>query len=71
LRTPTNLPAAELARVDEERILEGVLAEHNAAVKLGITGVPAVYVAGQTAFVVGAQPYDTYRRWADRLLAAA
>lgn len=65
------LPAAELARVDEPRILERVLAEHDAAVELGITGVPAVYVAGQTAFVVGAQPYETYRRWVDRLLVAA
>jgi predicted DsbA family dithiol-disulfide isomerase len=65
------LPAAELARSDEPRVLERVLAEHNAAVELAITGVPTVYVAGQMAFVVGAQPYETYRRWVDRLLAAA
>ena len=65
------LPAAELARAEQPRILEAVISEHNAAVELGITGVPAVYVAGQTAFVIGAQPYDTYRRWVDRVIAAA
>jgi len=64
------LPTAELARADEPRIRERVLAEHNAAAELGITGVPAVYVSGQTAVVVGAQPYETYRRWLDRLLVA-
>jgi predicted DsbA family dithiol-disulfide isomerase len=64
------LPAAELARADEPSVLDAVLREHNAAVELGITGVPAVYVAGQTAFVIGAQPYETYRRWVDRVIAA-
>jgi len=65
------LPASELSRADEPRLLERVLAEHKAAVELGISGVPTVYVAGQTAFVVGAQPYETYRRWVEKLLAAA
>ncbi len=64
------LPATELTRIDEPRIAERVLADHNAAVELGITAVPAVYVAGQTAFVVGAQSYETYQRWVDKLLAA-
>ena len=64
------LPADDLARADEPRILDAVLAEHNEAVELGITGVPAVLAAGQTFFITGAQPYETYRRWVDRLLAA-
>lgn len=65
------LPAAELARADEPRLLERVLAEHNGAVEAGITGVPSVQVAGETAFIVGAQPYETYRRWVEKRLAAA
>jgi len=63
------LPAEDLARSDEPRILDAVLAQHNEAVELGITGVPAVRVAGQTAFVTGAQPYETYRRWVERMRA--
>ena len=65
------LPGDELARADAPRILESVLADHNQAVELGITGVPSVHVDGQTAFVVGAQPYETYRRWVEKLIAAA
>jgi predicted DsbA family dithiol-disulfide isomerase len=43
--------------------------EHNEAVELGMTGVPAVRVAGSDAFVMGAQPLDVYRRWVARLRA--
>ena len=43
--------------------------DHNAALELGITGVPAVRVAGSDAFVMGAQPLDVYRRWLRKLLA--
>lgn len=64
------LPARDLAVADAPRILEAVLAQHAEALELGITGVPAVLVAGQDTFVVGAQPYETYRRWAEKLLAA-
>lgn len=62
------LPTEELARADEPRLLDTVLAQHNEAVELGITGVPAVRPEGETAFVTGALPYETYRRWVDRLL---
>jgi predicted DsbA family dithiol-disulfide isomerase len=62
------LPPQELARADEPRVLDTVLAEHAEAGELGITGVPAVLVAGQTVFVIGAQPYETYRRWVAKLL---
>jgi len=65
-----DLPAEELSRAWEPRIEEKVLAQHNEAVELGITGVPAVRPADQTAFVTGALPYQTYRRWLDKLLAS-
>jgi hypothetical protein len=45
------------------------LTEHNEAVSLGITGVPALRVAGTDAFVTGAQPLATLRRWTERLRA--
>jgi len=63
------LPPRELARADEPRVLDKVMNEHDEAVELGITGVPAVRVADESAFVTGAQPYETYRRWVEKLLA--
>lgn len=65
------LPDHELARADAPHILERVLADHNEAVELGMTGVPAVRPAGQDVFVSGAQPYESYRRWALKLRAAS
>jgi predicted DsbA family dithiol-disulfide isomerase len=65
------LPPEEFARADEPRVLKAVLADHDEADELGITGVPAVRVAGADGFVIGAQPYETYRRWVQRLLAGA
>jgi predicted DsbA family dithiol-disulfide isomerase len=61
------LPEAGFAACFDERLVEQTLAEHNEAVALGITGVPAVRVAGTDAFVLGAQPLATYRRWVERL----
>jgi predicted DsbA family dithiol-disulfide isomerase len=61
------LPEAGFAGCFDERLVEQTLAEHNEAVSLGITGVPAVRVAGTDAFVLGAQPLATYRRWLERL----
>jgi len=43
-------------------------AEHAAARKLGVTGVPAARLDGNEAFVVGALPVDSYRRWIFRQL---
>jgi predicted DsbA family dithiol-disulfide isomerase len=65
--TEAGLPDAEFARCFETRFVEQTLREHNEAVSLGITGVPAVRVAGTDAFVLGAQPLATYRRWVERL----
>jgi predicted DsbA family dithiol-disulfide isomerase len=61
------LPEAGFAACFDERLVARTLAEHNEAVSLGITGVPAVRVAGTDAFVLGAQPLATYRRWIERL----
>jgi predicted DsbA family dithiol-disulfide isomerase len=61
------LPEAGFAACFDERLVEQTLAEHNEAVSLGITGVPAVRVVGTDAFVLGAQPLATYRRWVERL----
>lgn len=64
------LPAEALAVADAPRVHDAVLAQYREALELGITGVPAVMLAGQDTFIVGAQPYATYRRWMDKLLAA-
>jgi predicted DsbA family dithiol-disulfide isomerase len=48
-----------------------VVDDHNEAVELGITGVPAVRIAGSDAFVMGAQPLEVYRRWVTKLTARA
>ena len=65
------LPAgglAILADPEQERALARDVAEqHNEALEVGITGVPAVRVAGHDAFVTGAQPVETYRNWIGRL----
>jgi predicted DsbA family dithiol-disulfide isomerase len=63
------LPEAGFAACFAPELLEQTLAEHNEAVSLGITGVPALRVAGTDAFVTGAQPLATLRRWIDRLRA--
>jgi predicted DsbA family dithiol-disulfide isomerase len=63
------LPAADFAACFAEPLVRQTLEEHNEAVSLGITGVPAVRVAGTDAFVTGAQPLATYRRWIERLQA--
>jgi predicted DsbA family dithiol-disulfide isomerase len=61
------LPEAGFAACGDEGLVARTLAEHDEAVSLGITGVPAVRVAGTDAFVLGAQPLATYRRWVERL----
>ena len=62
------LPPEAFGATDDPALLRNVIAEHNEAVELGITGVPAVRVDGTDAYVVGAQPLETYRRWVHRLL---
>jgi predicted DsbA family dithiol-disulfide isomerase len=62
------LPEAERARVHEPRFLQQTLDEHADAIQRGVNGVPSVGVDGDDAFVTGAHPLETYRRWVARLL---
>ena len=43
----------------------------NEAVSLGVTGVPAVRMVGNDVPMLGALPYESYRRWVERALARA
>jgi predicted DsbA family dithiol-disulfide isomerase len=63
------LPAEGFGRCLAPDLLERTAAEHREATELGVTGVPAVRVADLDAFVLGAQPLETYRRWIERLRA--
>lgn len=63
------LPAAEFARSQQPALLARTLAEHREAVDSGVTGVPAVRLAGNPAVVVGAHPRALYRRWVERVRA--
>jgi predicted DsbA family dithiol-disulfide isomerase len=69
LWSEAELPEAGFAACSDPALLEQTLTEHNEAVSLGITGVPALRVAGTDAFVTGAQPLASYRRWIERLRA--
>ena len=60
------LPEDEFARVDDPALLREVLAQHREALETGVTGVPAVQLAGSDAVIVGAHPLDLYRRWVER-----
>ena len=61
--------AAEAFEVSEDTaILQLVLDQHNEAVSLGVTGVPAVRAADNDTAAMGALPTETYRRWVRRLL---
>jgi predicted DsbA family dithiol-disulfide isomerase len=62
------LPAEEFQRVADPQWLRATVDEHNAAVRLGVNGVPAVRVDGNDAFITGAYPIEMYRRWVERML---
>jgi predicted DsbA family dithiol-disulfide isomerase len=56
------LPADRFQLSEEDEILAEVVGEHNEAVNLGITGVPAVVMDGYPFPVVGVQNDDVYHR---------
>jgi predicted DsbA family dithiol-disulfide isomerase len=58
-----DLPYDALARASDPELLRRVLAEHDEATDLGVTGVPAVRMAGSDVAITGAQPTESYRRW--------
>ena len=62
------LAAPGFDAVDDPALLRETLGEHDAALESGATGVPAAMLAGQDAVLVGALPYESYRRWIERNL---
>jgi predicted DsbA family dithiol-disulfide isomerase len=64
------LPEPALARAREPELLRRVLAEHDEALALGASGVPAVRLAGSDVALTGALPTETYRRWIRKSLEA-
>jgi len=64
------LPEAELERVTDPELMRRVGEEHNAAVEMGVSGVPAVRMVGNDVAITGAQPLEIYRRWVRRALDA-
>ncbi len=57
------LPAEGFERAKTDEFLPRVLAEHNEALEVGATGVPAVRLDGNPAIIVGAHPKELYERW--------
>jgi predicted DsbA family dithiol-disulfide isomerase len=66
----TDLPADAFDRAEGDDVVQATLAEHNEAVRAGVTGVPAVRAVGQDLAIPGALPLETYRRWVRRLRGA-
>lgn len=56
---------------EDPAILDAVLREHAAALEAGVTGVPAVQLAGSDIVIVGAHPLELYRRWVRRVTTGA
>jgi predicted DsbA family dithiol-disulfide isomerase len=65
------LPEEAFALSADTALLRTVMAEHAAAIEAGVSGVPAVQVAGEDPIIVGAQSLGFYRRWVSRALASA
>jgi predicted DsbA family dithiol-disulfide isomerase len=59
------LPEGEFKGVDDPALLRETLEQHREALETGVTGVPAVRLAGNDAVIVGAHPLALYRRWVE------
>lgn len=70
LWSEAGLPADAWPDLEDASAIRAVMAEHEEALHLGATGVPAVRLADQDFVLVGAQPEETYRRWVRRVRAA-
>lgn len=62
------LPVAEFERSKDPALAQETLRQHRQAIENGVSGVPAIGVAGSDLFIVGAHPPELYRRWIRRLL---
>lgn len=68
LWSDVGLPAGDFVRAGDQALVDAVVREHNEAVALGLTGVPAVQMDGNDVPLPGALPYESYRRWVERKL---
>ena len=64
------LPPAGFERIHDPALAQRVRDEHEEALALGASGVPAVRVADQDFVLVGSQPEAIYQRWFTRQLGA-
>jgi predicted DsbA family dithiol-disulfide isomerase len=60
------LPVGEFVRSEDPELRRRVLSEHEDGIARGVTGVPALQLAGNEALIVGAHPLALYRRWVER-----
>jgi predicted DsbA family dithiol-disulfide isomerase len=66
--TDAGLPEERLADAQDPELLRRVTCEHNEAIELGASGVPAFRLDGVDAVITGAQPTELFRRWLRRAL---
>lgn len=65
------LDEAAFAAIDAPALEAAVVAEHRDALAHGTTGVPSAMLVGTDVPMLGAMPYETYRKWIGRALNAA
>ena len=62
------LPESAFERAFTPETHAAVVDDHRGALERGVTGVPAVMMVGNDVPMLGAMPYETYRRWIARAL---
>jgi predicted DsbA family dithiol-disulfide isomerase len=62
------LAPSGFAVADAPATLGAVLDDHRDALARGVTGVPSVMMVGNDVPMLGAMPFETYRRWVARAL---
>ena len=62
------LPESAFERAFTPETHAAVVDDHRDALERGVTGVPAVMMVGNDVPMLGAMPYETYRRWIARAL---
>ena len=55
-------------KFNDKNILKKIIEEHDFAVNIGVTGVPALYMEGLYHALVGLQDEDVYMRIAEKAL---
>jgi len=62
------LPQEGFPELGDPEWVQSVLDDHREALEYGATGVPGVRLRDNPAIVVGAQPFEVYKRWVERQL---